>query len=187
MKTKLLSSIVVAILVFSLSSMIFAAAPVNVVYTELQEINRAKVINSQIEPYENIQLSAINGGIVEAVNIQPGDYVKKGEVLLAFEQDNIRSQVQQAEAAVEIAEANLMKAQKGASEEQLRAAEAGVKQAEAAVKIARANYRMLKDGASSEDRTNAESAYQQAVASYEGAVSSQELLEKTYDERRMQK
>ncbi|NLM96462.1 MAG: efflux RND transporter periplasmic adaptor subunit [Halanaerobiaceae bacterium] len=180
---------ILVLLVFTImiTDVVLAAVPVSVMEAERKEISSFRRVNGQIEAFEDIQISTKTGGIIEKIHVRTGDRVKKGQPLFQFEQEDIRIQLKQAEAAVEIARATLEKMIKGTSEEQIRAGEAGVKQAEAALRIARANLKMLQDGASLEDRANIEAVYQQALASYEGAKQALELVESAYQDKTAQK
>ena len=178
---------VLMVFVLLIADIALAAVPVRVIEVERKEISNIRRVNSQVEPFQDIQIASKTGGIIEKIYVQIGDHVEKGQPLFQFEQEDIKIQAKQAEAAVEIARANLEKLHKGASEEQINAGEAGVKQAEAVLKIARANLKMLQDGASTEDRANIEAVYQQALASYEGAKQGLELVESAYQDKTAQK
>ena len=174
--------------IFLLSNVTFAAGiPVNVIKPELKDIENVKLVNSKIEPYKDVNVSSKTGGIIKKTNVVIGQYIEEGQSLIEFEQDDIKIQVQQAEAALQIARANYEKVLKGATTEQIRIAEAGVRQANSALKIAKMNYKMIKDGASQEDRESVKAQYQQAVSSYEGAKNNLELLESSYTDKTMQK
>jgi len=180
--------IVCFLAIFLLSNITFATGiPVNVIKPEMKDIENVKLVNSKIEPYQDVNVSSKTGGIIKKVNIEIGQYVEKGQSLIEFEQDDIKIQVQQAEAALQIARANHEKLIKGATAEQVKIAETAVKQASSALEIAKANYKMMKDGASQEDRDSIKAQYQQAISSYEGAKNNLDLLESSYTDRTMQK
>ncbi|MFW6306418.1 MAG: HlyD family secretion protein, partial [Bacillota bacterium] len=180
--------LIAIITIFVFSNMVIASAiPVNIVEPEVKEITNTKKVNSKIEPYRDIQISSKTGGIIDGVNVSTGQFVEKGQPLMIFEQDNIEIQIEQAEAALEIAKANHKKMKDGATDEQIKTAKAGVKQAAASLKIARANYEMLKEGAAEEDLKSLQAAYQQAVSSYEGAEKNLQLFESSYEDRIMDK
>ena len=119
-----------------LSSIVLAATPVTVVQPEIREINNVRIVSSRIVPLEDIQLSAKSGGIIEEVYVRVGDNVKKGQPILKLEQDDLKIQLQQVEAAVQIAEANY-KLLREASEEDRKAVEAAYEQALASYEAAR--------------------------------------------------
>lgn len=180
-------SVLCIISLLLISSSMLAATSVSLIEPEVKDIEDISLVNGRIVPYQEINISSKTGGIIETLNVEIGEYVEEGESLIEFDQEDIRAQFKQADAAYQIAEANHEKLLKGASDEQIRIAEAGEKQAEAALKIAEANYKMLKDGATEEDLESVRAQYQQAVSSYEGAINNLELLEKTYNDRTMQR
>lgn len=181
-------AIVCFLAILLLSNITFAAGiPVNIIKAEQKDIESIKLVNSKIEPYKDVNVSSKTGGIIKKTNVVLGEYIEEGQSLIEFEQDDIKIQIQLAEAALQIARANHDKLLKGATAEQIRIAEAGVRQADSALKIAKANYKMMKDGASQEDRQSVKAQYQQAVSSYEGARNNLELIESSYSDRTMQK
>ncbi|MEJ6949537.1 efflux RND transporter periplasmic adaptor subunit [Natronospora cellulosivora (SeqCode)] len=158
---------------------------VEIINPEINDINIYREVNGSIEPYKQIQLASSVGGIIEERKVKAGQYVKKGDVLLVFEQDDILANVEQAKAGLEIARANLDLIKQGAQEEQIRSAEASVRQAKAAVRIAQANYQLVKKGVSEEDLESIQATYDQAFASYEGAKESLTLMESSFEDRTM--
>lgn len=150
MKSNRLFSFIV-IMVLLISNIIYAEVPVRVIEPEVKEINNLRKVNSVIEPYQSIQISSKTGGIIDKINVQVGDYVKKGEPLFQFEQEDIRIQIKQAEAAVEIAEANYKMVQDGASKEDRATVEAAYQQALASYEGAKNSLELLESSYS--DRT----------------------------------
>lgn len=76
------------------------------------------------------------GGEITAVEVKTGDQVKKGQVLVRLDNTDMALQVEQAEAGVQMAQAQLDRALAGAAEEDLTRLEAAVAQAEAGVEAA---------------------------------------------------
>ncbi|MFY9415758.1 MAG: efflux RND transporter periplasmic adaptor subunit, partial [bacterium] len=76
------------------------------------------------------------GGEIKAVEVKTGDRVEKGQVLVRLDNTDLMLQVEQAEAGVQMAQAQLDRALAGASEEDLARLEAAVAQAEAGVEAA---------------------------------------------------
>ena len=76
------------------------------------------------------------GGEITAVEVKTGDQVKKGQVLVRLDNTDMALQVEQAEAGVQMAQAQLDRALAGAAEEDLARLEAAVAQAEAGVEAA---------------------------------------------------
>jgi RND family efflux transporter MFP subunit len=76
------------------------------------------------------------GGEIKAVEVKTGDRVEKGQVLVRLDNTDLMLQVEQAEAGLQVAQAQLDRALAGASEEDLTRLEAAVAQAEAGVEAA---------------------------------------------------
>jgi RND family efflux transporter MFP subunit len=76
------------------------------------------------------------GGEIKAVEVKTGDRVEKGQVLVRLDNTDLMLQVEQAEAGVQMAQAQLDRALAGAAEEDLARLEAAVAQAEAGVEAA---------------------------------------------------
>jgi HlyD family secretion protein len=96
-------------------------------------------------------------GRVAVVNVEMGQEVHQGEVLMCLEDQEIRNQVQQAEAGLAAAKARLAEAKAGARPQELAKINSGINSLEAVLKISQQNY----------ERTRA--LYEQ------GAVSQQQL------------
>ena len=76
------------------------------------------------------------GGEIKAVEVKTGDRVEKGQVLVRLDNTDLMLQVEQAEAGLQVAQAQLDRALAGAAEEDLARLEAAVAQAEAGVEAA---------------------------------------------------
>ncbi|KIL40060.1 hypothetical protein SD70_16155 [Gordoniibacillus kamchatkensis] len=148
--------------------------------------------SGKIAPSQTTRIYAKNPGRVAAVNVTEGSKVKKGDVLVQLETDDLTQQVNSAQAALDQAQAALNDAQNGARPQDLQAAEAGVAQAKASVDNANAavegakaafdlatkTYNQVKnhydEGAvSKSDLDNATMNYDKAKSGYEQAVAGQ--------------
>lgn len=96
------------------------------------------------------------GGTVAAVLVDEGDPVTAGQVLVRLDQDNARIGVQQAEAALAAAQAQLAQVKAGARPEEIAALEAELKAAQAGVTGAVAQRDELKAGSTEARVTAAE-------------------------------
>lgn len=103
--------------------------PVKVIQPAVKTVEINKVLNGIIEPYQNVLLSAKLGGVIEKINVQIGDVVKQDQILVLFDQEQIQIQLKQAEAALELAKANLEIIIKGASKEDKQLAQTSYEQA----------------------------------------------------------
>lgn len=134
------------------------AAPVRVFKVQRQMISEKLFYTGVIEAWKKINITPDIGGKIAVIHVEEGDFVKKGQLLAEMDTRAIRLQLEQAEAALAVAEANQNDAQKNiermerlrkedaASEQQydqiklaFEAAEAQLKQAKAAVNLARYN------------------------------------------------
>lgn len=112
---------------------------VQVVDPVVNTIEVQEIVTGLVLSYTDVMIPAKVGGVVEEVRIQIGQKVKAGETLILFEQDQIRIQLDQAKAALEIAQANLALVKKGASDEELQQVQATVDQAQASYQAAQSN------------------------------------------------
>jgi RND family efflux transporter MFP subunit len=104
------------------------------------------------------------GGEITAVEVKTGDRVEKGQVLVRLDNTDLMLQVEQAEAGLQVAQAQLDRALAGASEEDLARLEAAVAQAEAGVEAAIVNLYSVLGGFSPvhQQLAGAEAQYRQA-------------------------
>ncbi|MGI6119889.1 MAG: efflux RND transporter periplasmic adaptor subunit [Desulfosporosinus sp.] len=83
------------------------------------------LLSGEVIPESSIDLSAQTSGTVLKINVQKGQQVKKGEILLQLDDRQARLALDQAKGAVEIARINLQKAETAQNQEdaQLRSIE----------------------------------------------------------------
>lgn len=141
MKSKQISILVIFSLILFTNLVVAKnqGLPVKVVQPDVKSVEINKVLNGVIEPHQNVVLSAKLGGIIEKINVQIGDFIKKDQVLVVFDQEQIKIQLKQAEAALELAKANLEMIIKGASEEDRRLAQTSYEQANISYAAAQKN------------------------------------------------
>lgn len=96
-------------------------------------------------PYSSVPLLPKTGGTVERVLAATGDRVNKGQTLFIIDETPMRLQVKQAEAAYEMARANLAQVEKGASAEDLEQIESTVLQAKASYENMEAEYQRIEE------------------------------------------
>src|SRR3974377_697551 len=89
----------------------------------------AAVVSAQgfVEPQHSSDLAFRAGGVVMEILIAEGDRVKQGQALIRLQDDQLQAAVAQAQAALDLAKANLDQVQQGARTEEITAAEAAVK------------------------------------------------------------
>jgi len=134
------------------------ASPVKVVKVKRQRISEKLYFTGTIEPWKKINLTPDVGGKIARILVEEGDRVKKGQVVAELDTRAVRLQLEQAEAALAVAEANYKDAkknmermekliqEKAVSDQQFEkvrlafeAAEAQRQQAQAALNLARYN------------------------------------------------
>jgi len=115
------------------------------------------VADARVLPARSAALSLPGGGRVTAIEVEEGDMVEAGAVLLRLDSARQAAAVLQAEAELAAAEAALSKVQKGTDAETLAAAEAGVEVAraeqaagDARIASARANLARVDGGSADE-------------------------------------
>ena len=134
--------LLILLLVFS-SHALAVNAPVEVVKPSVKGIEEIRAISSVIEPYMTTRVAAKTGGIIEELRVEVGQLVQKGDLLLKFDDEQINLQIKQAEAALEIAQANYQLLSKGATAEDLNKAEAAYGQAVSSYEGAKINLELL--------------------------------------------
>jgi RND family efflux transporter MFP subunit len=136
----------------------FGAAPVKVFRVQEQKISEKLFYTGVIEAWNKINVTPDIGGKIAKIYVEEGDVVQKGQLLAELDTRAVRLQLEQAQAALAVAEANYNDAQKNmermerlkkedaASDQQYEkvrlaydAADAQLKQARAAVNLARYN------------------------------------------------
>jgi len=136
----------------------------------------AEVVSAQgfVAPQRRSDLAFRSGGRVSEVLVAEGDHVKQGQALIHLQDDQLQAAFAQAQAALDLAKANLDQVQQGARTEDIAAAEAAVRSAEAQVSAANAERDRLTGGA-----TAASIAAAQAQLS--SALVEQKLTQDAYD------
>ena len=127
-----------------------------------------------IEPQARVGLAFESPGRVADVAVDVGDRVEAGDVLARLDTSRLALQVQQAQAALALAEAQLAQLQVGPQPEEVTAAEANLRAAQGQVAAAAANLDQLEAGTS-----DAEVAA--ARADLAMAISQQKAAADTYD------
>jgi HlyD family secretion protein len=87
--------------------------------------------SGKINPNQEVKIVSKISGKVSSVNVEEGAIVKKGDVLVQLETDDLIQQLKQAESSVIASNAKLADTQAGARSQELRAAESTVRAAEA--------------------------------------------------------
>lgn len=107
------------------------------------DISLKETITGTLTPIKEVNIPAETGGVVEKVNIEIGDSVKKGKELLKIDDEVLLIQKRQSEAALESAEANYNELKNGATEEELARVRASYENAKSALESAETNYKLM--------------------------------------------
>jgi HlyD family secretion protein len=136
----------------------------------------AAVVSAQglVAPRHSSDLAFRSGGRVTEILIAEGDQVKQGQALIHLQADQMQAAVAQAQAALDLATANLDQVKQGARTEDIAAAEAQVKAAEAQAQAASAERDRLTGGAT-------DAAIAAAQAQWSSALVEQKLAQDAYD------
>jgi multidrug efflux pump subunit AcrA (membrane-fusion protein) len=137
----------------------------------------AVTASGEVVAAQEAQMGFTTAGQVEAVEVEPGDEVQEGDVLVSLESSTFEAGVAQAQAGVDAARAQLAELQSGPRPEELA-------MADAAYASALAQYRKLEAGPSDEERRialaalkKAEAALVQAQAAYDEISWMEEVAE----------
>ncbi len=148
-------------------------------FIQSRSANSSNVLSASgtIEATE-VRLSGELGGRILKINVNEGDYVKTGDVLLEFDSALLESQQAQAKASLESTKSNADAAQSNAvaAQAQWTAAKTSLTSAQAGVEAAQASLDLLKAGPTSEQVQAAESQLAQAQANYRALQASFAVL-----------
>lgn len=144
------------------------------------EIARETQITGTIQPGELVYAIPKTSGEVTHTYFEPGDTVRAGQVLCTLSDDAVRPQVEQAQAGVSIAQANVNMVRGGATEQQVVQLQAQVESAksqfeEAELGLARTKELFEAGAASQQNLEQAQRGYDMAKLQYESAQKAYEL------------
>lgn len=111
---------------------------------ELAEVSRGNVLQEisetgQVKKGEEIYLSFKSSGRLEMIYVAVGEKIKEGDILAKLENTEFRIQLKEAQANLDISQANLAKLLAGASQEEIRIAQTDVSNAEISLGVAEQN------------------------------------------------
>jgi len=155
--------------------------PVQVARVERGEIKSFLTVSGLIEPKEIVRVFAKSIGQAKEVLVQEGTRVEKDDILMRLDDEQIRLQVAQAKANLDVAEASLERIKAGARPQEINQAEAAVRQAKINLDSADENYqkmqKLFSEGAISEQQLDqAKNHFEIAQAQYEVASESYKLV-----------
>lgn len=118
-----------------------AAIPITSALVTQGSIAATLVYSGNVQARSQVNVVPKITGRVERLYVDIGDEVRQGEVIAELDRATLDAQVQQAEAAVSVAQARLAQVQAGSKAEDIEAAAAAVRSAEARLDQARSGAR----------------------------------------------
>ena len=112
--------------------------------------------SGSIKPIRRVDLGLETSGRVTEIPVEVGDQVQAGDLLVSLDAERLRLQLEQAEASLALARAQLAKLEAGARAEEIEASEANLRAAEAQVGAAAAERDQVAAGAGKADIASAE-------------------------------
>lgn len=109
------------------------------VAAKIGNISQSITISGTIEPVTNLELSFGSTGLVNTVNVQPGQSVQAGQVMATLDTTSLEAQVSQAQATVVADQAKLNTDEAGPTPSSLQSAQAQVTNAQNALAAAKQN------------------------------------------------
>lgn len=126
---------------------------VHAVSVQWGPIRSAISTNGKVEPVQNFEAHAPIATTVKRLSVKEGDHVKKGQLLLQLDDDDIRSQAAKAAAQVKAAQASMAATKNSGTQEEVLTLNAQLIKARNARDVAQRNLDALKrlqeDGAAS--------------------------------------
>lgn len=155
--------------------------PVEIQIVKRGSIRETLSISGNIKSENEISVVAKVGGRAKDIYLQEGDLVKKGQLLIKLEDEEIQSQLSQVRAAYNLARTQLQLAQTGARPQEKKQAESAVDMAKAGRDMAEASYLRMKNlyetkAISRQQFEQVETQYKVAVAQLEGALQQQSVV-----------
>ncbi len=158
------------------------AVAVDTQRVERRDVVSKLVLNGRVKPTQEVIIVPKLPGRVASVNVDLGQRVRKGAVLFTLDERDVRLQLAQAEAALGVAKANLVRAKSSGAEQQLEQLRLAYRGAEAAYDSAKAASDKVKElyTAGAVQRDAVEKAEAQLIAAeqqYTAAKNNLELME----------
>ena len=145
----------------------------NIATVEQGEFNDYIRISGQVQPMTTIQLSPLEGGVVEEIYIEEGSHVRKGDVILSLSNENLDMQILNSEA--ELAEKeNILRNTMISMEQQKLSVQQERLQLEMEVRRSRRAYEQQK--ALYDEKLIAREAFLQAEEDYRLAIDKLDLV-----------
>lgn len=158
------------------------AVPVRVQQVQRRDVSLGLDAHGSLAPNREVRLAPKVSGRIATVEVDVGDPITTGQLLLGLEKDELEISVVQAEAAVAAARANLARLQAGARPEEIEQARAQVTQATSNLEQARSHLARItslyESGAVTQSQLEqAQSQYEVAEAAHIAATSQLQLVQ----------
>lgn len=176
MKKTMLVCLVLAITLSGCSSAQSTSNNSQTIENKQEQSKNTYLMAGKIEANDQVNLAAKNSARVSEVLVDIGSKVNAGDTIIKLDTQELQAQVDQAQAAVNVAKANLTNAMSTARPEQIAQDEASLKSATEAYEVSKKNY----------ERTNtlfqAEAATQQQLETSKQQFVTAESQQKTAQE-----
>jgi multidrug efflux pump subunit AcrA (membrane-fusion protein) len=126
-------------------------------------------VTGEVVPAQWAELSFSQGGLVDSLDVAEGDTVAEGDALVELDPTTFDAAVQEAEAALAMAEATLVRTQAGPSEGEIAQAESQLDSMQADLAAAAARRDDLRNGASASEIAAAEATLAQMELAHTAA------------------
>jgi len=143
------------------------ALSVEVARVEAGPIETAIDYSGNVKSVDEVVVLPKASGRIESVNVEEGDHVGKGDILAVLESDTLKAQVDQASAALQVAEIQIQQMQDGGRVEQIAAAQAAVDAAQAQLDRVRLPLNENEQAVAKSAEVQAKAALKAAQAAYD--------------------
>ncbi|AYB36937.1 efflux RND transporter periplasmic adaptor subunit [Brevibacillus laterosporus] len=119
-----------------------SVTPVQIEMSKLGTVSSSAGFTAKLAPSQDVQLSPKISGKITSLPVSLGQYVKQGETLFSVDEQDVINSIKQAEAAYQVAKANLNQAGNSSSQG-LEQAKNGLSQAQTALQDAERNQQRM--------------------------------------------
>lgn len=137
--------ILMALIIFIAAAYTSAAEVVEITESIRDDISLSENLTGTINAVKSVDVPIELSGVADKVLVEVGDMVEKDQELVLLNQEKLKVQKKNAEAALEIAEANYDQLLNGATAEEIKRVEASYKEAEKNLESAKTNLRLMEE------------------------------------------
>lgn len=178
MKKTMLVCLALAITLSGCSSAQSTSNNSQTIENKQEQSKNTYIMAGKIEANDQVNLAAKNSARVSEVLVDIGSKVNAGDTIIKLDTQELQAQVAQAQAAVNVAKANLTNAMSTARPEQIAQDEASLKSATEAYEVSKKNYERTKTLGEADATTQQqlETSKQQFVTAESQQKTAQEVL-----------